>query len=66
VQLYSPAALDRRLPPSQRQALRQLADCRTAALGGHSEFCLDCGHARIAYNSCRNRHCTTLHAHANE
>ena len=31
--------------------------CRTAALGGHIEACTDCGHWRIAYNSCRNRHC---------
>jgi hypothetical protein len=31
--------------------------CRTAALGGHVEACDDCGHWRIAYNSCRNRHC---------
>ena len=31
--------------------------CRTAALGGHVEACQDCGHRRIAYNSCRNRHC---------
>ncbi len=31
--------------------------CRTAALGGHIESCEDCGHRRIAYNSCRNRHC---------
>lgn len=31
--------------------------CRTAALGGHVESCDDCGHHRMAYNSCRNRHC---------
>ena len=31
--------------------------CRTAALGGHVEACEGCGHWRIAYNSCRNRHC---------
>ena len=31
--------------------------CRTAALGGHIEACEDWGHRRIAYNSCRNRHC---------
>jgi hypothetical protein len=31
--------------------------CRTAALGGHVERCQDCAHTRIAYNSCRNRHC---------
>jgi len=26
-------------------------------MGGHVEACEDCGHRRIAYNSCRNRHC---------
>ena len=31
--------------------------CRTAALGGHVEACEDCAHTRVAYNSCRNRHC---------
>jgi hypothetical protein len=31
--------------------------CRTAVLGGHVEHCADCGLIRIAYNSCRNRHC---------
>ncbi len=31
--------------------------CRTAALGGHVERCDECGHQRIWYNSCRNRHC---------
>jgi hypothetical protein len=46
----------------QRQALRDLARCRTAALGGHVERCLDCGQERIAYNSCRNRHCPKCQA----
>jgi hypothetical protein len=44
------------LSDAQRKALRDLAACRTAVLGGHVEHCLDCGHERIAYNSCRNRH----------
>ncbi len=34
-----------------------IQNCRTAALGGHVEGCDDCGHLRVAYNSCRNRHC---------
>jgi hypothetical protein len=50
------------LTDEQRRALRDLADCRTQALGGHVERCLDCGHARIAYNSCRNRHCPKCQA----
>ena len=31
--------------------------CRTAIMAGHVEACTDCGHWRVAYNSCRNRHC---------
>jgi hypothetical protein len=50
------------LSQAQRKALRDLAACRTAALGGHVEHCLDCGHERIAYNSCRNRHCPKCQA----
>jgi hypothetical protein len=34
-----------------------IEQCRSAALGGHVERCEECGHRRIAYNSCRNRHC---------
>jgi hypothetical protein len=41
----------------QQQALRAIAACRTAVLGGHQETCDQCGAVRIAYNSCRNRHC---------
>jgi Putative transposase/Transposase zinc-binding domain len=47
---------------AQRKALRDLSACRTAALGGHVERCADCGHQRIAYNSCRNRHCPKCQA----
>lgn len=50
------------LTAGQRRTLRDLANCRTAALGGHREQCLDCGHERIAYNSCRNRHCPKCQA----
>ena len=37
--------------------MRAIEVCRTAALGGHVEQCGHCSHTRIAYNSCRNRHC---------
>jgi hypothetical protein len=46
----------------QHKTLHALSVCRTAALGGHVEHCLDCGHQRIAYNSCRNRHCPKCQA----
>jgi putative transposase/transposase-like zinc-binding protein len=41
----------------QLKVMSAIEQCRTAALGGHVEACEDCGHWRIAYNSCRNRHC---------
>lgn len=37
--------------------MRHIADCRTAALGGHVDECSSCGLQRISYNSCRDRHC---------
>jgi hypothetical protein len=46
----------------QKKTLRDLARCRTSALGGHVEECLDCHHIRVAYNSCRNRHCPKCQA----
>ena len=45
------------LSPEQRQVMRAIEQCRTAALGGHVDQCDTCGHQRISYNSCRNRHC---------
>jgi hypothetical protein len=41
----------------QLKVMSAVENCRTAALGGHVEACEDCGQRRIAYNSCRNRHC---------
>lgn len=41
----------------QLKVMSAIEQCRSAALGGHVERCEDCGHSRIAYNSCRNRHC---------
>jgi hypothetical protein len=41
----------------QRRTMSAIERCRSAALGGHLERCDSCGHERVAYNSCRNRHC---------
>ena len=41
----------------ERRIMGAITACRTAVLGGHVEQCDDCGATRIAYNSCRNRHC---------
>ncbi len=44
------------------RTLHALRICRTSALGGHKEKCDSCGHIRISYNSCRNRHCPKCQA----
>jgi hypothetical protein len=46
-----------KLPLEQLRVLRAIEICRTSALGGHAEKCGHCDYSRIAYNSCRNRHC---------
>ena len=51
----------------QLKAFRAVSRCRTAALGGHLDVCLSCGHqAGISYNSCRNRSCPKCQAQARE
>src|SRR6266536_5418071 len=45
------------LSTAQHRVMTAIERCRTAALGGHLEQCDACGHQRISYNSCRNRHC---------
>jgi hypothetical protein len=48
---------DSHLGRVERRVMSAIELCRTAALGGHTEACVDCGLVRCAYNSCRNRHC---------
>ena len=48
----------------QHRALRAIALCRTAALGGHITQCDSCGHEAQAYNSCRHRSCPKCHGAA--
>src|SRR6266403_4204429 len=50
----------------ERRVMSAIELCRTAALGGHTEQCEDCGIVRIAYNSCRNRHCPKCQGAARE
>jgi Transposase zinc-binding domain len=42
---------------AQLKAISAIESCGTSALGGLVERCEDCAHERVAYNSCRNRHC---------
>jgi hypothetical protein len=50
-----------RVLPSHRHALRDIAECRTEALGGHLTQCSHCAHLRYSYHSCRNRSCPKCH-----
>jgi hypothetical protein len=65
--LHGPAYLTtfgESLSHEQKQALKAIAVCRTAALGGHVEECDRCGYRKISYCSCRNRHCPKCHGQA--
>src|SRR6201985_1830604 len=48
------------------KVLTAIERCRTAALGGHLDECLRCGHRVISFNSCRNRHCPKCQANARD
>jgi hypothetical protein len=64
---HGPAYLERwghALSARQKQVLKDITQCRTATLGGHVYACNQCGHRRISYNSCRNRHCPKCQAMA--
>src|SRR5262245_22507225 len=45
------------LTDEQRKALRDVARCRTKAMGGRMWSCSACGYRHTVYRSCRNRHC---------
>jgi hypothetical protein len=60
------AARSEHIDRDQRRVMGAIEACRTAALGGHVRRCADCGHAAVAYNSCRNRHCPKRQGPARE
>lgn len=45
------------------RALHAIRKCRTKALGGHLDWCMDCKKLHLQFNSCRNRHCPTCQGH---
>jgi hypothetical protein len=47
-----------------RKVLDAIVRCRTAALGGHRDQCVSCGHQVISYNSCRDRNCPKCQGNA--
>lgn len=56
--LFGPKYLsEHRIPAQHRKTIFALQHCRTSVMGGHIDQCNSCGHQRIFYNSCRNRHC---------
>jgi len=55
-----------RLSAAQQRALRAIARCRTAELGGHIAQCDACGERQYHYHSCRNRHCPQCQTLAKE
>jgi hypothetical protein len=52
------------LPPQHYAVANAIMACKTSTLGGHIYTCDQCGHEKIAYNSCRNRHCPSCQAQA--
>jgi len=54
------------LPLYKLKSMSAIEQCRTSALGGHADECDSCGHIRISYNSCRNRHCPKCQSFAKE
>jgi hypothetical protein len=66
VQQYGPAYQAKfadRLLPSHQRALRDIAHCRTEALGGHVYHCPTCDETHYQYHSCQNRHCPQCQHH---
>ncbi|MBC8059909.1 MAG: IS91 family transposase [Clostridiaceae bacterium] len=59
-------AMKHKLPFHIHKTIGDISSCRTAELGGHIDECDDCGHTRISYNSCRNRHCPKCQTVAKE
>jgi len=45
------------LPVYKIHVLNSIKQCRTSYYGGHVDKCDECGHIRVSYNSCGNRHC---------
>ena len=54
------------LPIYVKKTLNAIEKCRTAELGAHEDVCDHCGHKKISYNSCRNRHCPKCQLSAKE
>lgn len=54
---FLPQMDDDKFPMHHLRTLSAISRCRTASLGSHILVCDKCGHEKICYNSCKNRHC---------
>lgn len=54
------------IPIYVKKTLKAIEVCRTSELGAHEDVCNYCGHKKISYNSCRNRHCPKCQNSAKE
>ncbi len=52
------------LTRAQQKAMWDIEHCRTEAMGGHREWCPECGYERYTYHSCRNRNCPMCQSQA--
>lgn len=58
IEKFGPAVREQyKLSAAQLKVLQLVSKCRTGQLGSHKERCTSCGHKRVHYNSCGNRHC---------
>jgi hypothetical protein len=64
---YGPAYLKgHRVGLRHHKVMQRIVACRTAALGGHRQWCGRCGFERFVYHSCRDRHCPKCQTQAKE
>jgi len=54
------------LPIHIHKAMNAIENCRTSALGAHTDVCDLCDFQKISYNSCKNRHCPKCQTLAKE
>jgi len=64
--IYSAYLQTHKLPLQHLKVASAISFCRTSRLGAHTDCCDECGHIRISYNSCRNRHCPKCQGLARE
>ena len=57
---YGPLYLEKygtAIPPGHIKAMVDISSCRTSVLGGHLDWCEQCGYTHFFFNSCYNRSC---------